>query len=370
MMKEDIQNIYDYSRSRLEIIEKCNIKTINFNKQNNELLLIFSEIGLNKEDLKIENLKNHWKEIEKRDYELNPNYCKWCGKKLPFEKRFSMCCNRSCAVAYSNHNKGPRSEETKKKIGQGVKNSEKYKINNAKGVLKRKETLIKKNINKSKDKLYIKKEKNKYNIIHIYTCKECGKQFENSDIRNITSIIYCSKECKHKYLSEHTGGYRVGSGFSKNGWYKGIRCDSTWELAFLIYHLDNNLYIERCKEERKYIYNGQERIYYPDFITDKGIVEIKGYKTDQSEEKRKQNSDIINIFKEDIQFYLDYVKEKYDKPLIELYDNSKPQYNFLNNSKYIWMHNNELKQNTMIYPEKYEEYVNLGWIHGRKKYNK
>ena len=51
-----------------------------------------------------------------------------------------------------------------------------------------------------------------------------------------------------------SGGYRMNSGRGKKGWYKGIFCDSSWELAFLVYHLEHNLYIERCKEKRKYFY--------------------------------------------------------------------------------------------------------------------
>ena len=42
---------------------------------------------------------------------------------------------------------------------------------------------------------------------------------------------------------------------------------------------------------------------------------------------------------------------------------------FLNNEKYIWMHNDSLQKNTMIYPIKYEEFIKLGWVRGRKKYN-
>lgn len=285
--------------------------------------------------------------------------CKKCGKEYilnltdkEFENgKYSKFCSRSCA------NSRQHSEETKKKIGNHVKNSEKYKINNLLAIQKRV---------KEKDNNAIF-DKNGYKI-HYYICKECGKEFTNIQKRNINSIKYCSKECKHKYLSEHTGGYRIGSGHSKSGWYKGIRCDSTWELAFLIYHLDNNLYIERCNEKRTYIWNGKKHIYYPDFITDKGIIEIKGYKTNQSEEKRKQNPDIINIFKDDIKFYLDYVKEKYDKTLVELYDNSNPKLDFLNNEKYVWVHNDKLQKNKMIYPAKFTEYNENGWVHGRKKY--
>ena len=46
-------------------------------------------------------------------------------------------------------------------------------------------------------------------------CKYCGNEFTIFDIRNIRGRTYCSKECKHKYLSEHTGGYREGSGRGK-----------------------------------------------------------------------------------------------------------------------------------------------------------
>ena len=33
-------------------------------------------------------------------------------------------------------------------------------------------------------------------------------------------------------------------GNAKQGWYHGIHCDSTWELAFLVYYTEHNLYIE------------------------------------------------------------------------------------------------------------------------------
>ena len=37
------------------------------------------------------------------------------------------------------------------------------------------------------------------------------------------------------------GGYKPGSGRGKQGWYKGYWCDSSWELAFVMYCLYNNL---------------------------------------------------------------------------------------------------------------------------------
>lgn len=318
---------------------------LNPNNTEEKLKKRYKEISLkvSKTIIKNHKIKFQQEELTRKERKL---ICKNCGKEYilnltdkEFESnKYTKFCSRSCA------NTRHHSEETKKKISEKIKKI----IVESPDVFKR----------------FFIKTPNTY----FTTCKYCGKELKYIGAKNYKQ--YCSKECKHKYLSEHTGGYRIGSGHSKSGWYKGIRCDSTWELAFLIYYLDNNLYIERCSEKRTYIWKGKKHIYYPDFITDKGIIEIKGYTTEQSEEKRKQNPDIINIFKEDIQFYLDYIQNKYGKPLVELYDNSKPNINFLNNDKYIWMHNESLRKNTMIYPEKYEEYINNGWKHGRKKFEK
>ena len=100
-------------------------------------------------------------------------------------------------------------------------------------------------------------------------------------------------------------------GNSKQGWYKGIHCDSTWELAFLVYHIENNLFIKRCDKQFKYIFNNEEHIYIPDFITNEGIIEIKGRFNKQALEKQKQYPEIIIYDKEKIKFYLDYVINKY-----------------------------------------------------------
>ena len=266
------------------------------------------------------------------EYKCN---CEKCGKEYivniaqeQFENgKYKKNCSRSCANGHI------VSEETKRKISESVKNSDKVKL----AVIKQYKT---------------------------YICKVCGKEFKMTDNRNVSGRQYCSLECKHKYLSEHTGGYRNGSGHGKSGWYKGIHCDSTWELAFLIYHLDNNLKIERCKEQRKYIYNGIEHTYFPDFVTDKGIIEIKGYSTPQWEAKQEQNKDVITLYKKDIQPYINYVKEKYGNNLEILYDGINPKkiLNLENHWK-IWVHND--KEQLFINPELYDEYISKGYVHGR-----
>lgn len=117
----------------------------------------------------------------------------------------------------------------------------------------------------------------------------------------------------------NNGGYRKGSGRGKQGWYKGIYCDSSWELAFVIFHLDNNIKIERYSGIRKYIFENKERNYYPDFIVNNVIYEIKGFETEQSKAKLLHNNDITLIDKISIKPYLEYVINKYGKDFIKLY---------------------------------------------------
>lgn len=204
------------------------------------------------------------------------------------------------------------------------------------------------------------------NKLKIYECKYCHSKFNMHDKRDTGGRQYCSSKCRTMWLKENcyskTGGYREGSGKSKSGWYKGIYCSSTWELVFLIYHLDHNLPIKRCTFYRTYEYNGVSHKYYPDFITNEGIIEIKGFRTKQWEAKQQANPDIITLYKEDIQKYIDYVKLKYTCVFEELYDDSKPIDKILNR-RYYWVHNCE--NETMIPYDKLDEYLDNGWIKGR-----
>lgn len=272
--------------------------------------------------------------------------CKKCGKEYTLELseniynkgKYRKYCSRSCA------NSRVLTDEIKQKISNSVK------------------TLV--DANPESFKFYT-----------TYICKNCGKEFKMTDNRNTTGRRYCSNECKNEWLNNNwktkLGGYRKGSGQGKSGWYKGIYCDSSWELAFAIYHLDNNLPIQRCTEHRKYIFENKEHFYIPDFITDDGIIEIKGYRTKQWDIKEKNNPDIKVLYAEDIKFYLDYVIQKYGNDYIKLYDNSNPKLNQnIYNQKFVWVSNPVTGERTMITPNKFEEYINNGWIKGRIKFNK
>ena len=117
------------------------------------------------------------------------------------------------------------------------------------------------------------------------------------------------------------GGLRKGSGRGKKGWYKGFWCDSSWELAFVIYNLEHNITFERNREGFEYIFEGEKHKYYPDFIIENEYYEIKGYRTKQLEVKISQFEHILNVIDNlHIKPYLDYVISKYGEDFIRLYE--------------------------------------------------
>jgi hypothetical protein len=159
-------------------------------------------------------------------------------------------------------------------------------------------------------------------------CKVCGKKV------GIKSKHFICSSCsgKSKERSENikiavkgkVGGYRENSGRGKMGRYKGYFCQSSYELAFVIYCLDHNIKIERNNTGFVYVYNEKEHKYYPDFkLEDGSYVEIKGFSTSQWREKIKQfPSDLkINVlYSNDLIEVFSYVEEKYGKNFVELYE--------------------------------------------------
>ncbi len=110
------------------------------------------------------------------------------------------------------------------------------------------------------------------------------------------------------------------------GWYKGFWCDSSWELAWVVYNLEHNVKFKRNKEGFEYQYKEKKRKFYPDFIIDEIYYEIKGrrnYKAldIKNKEKIKQfKKELKVLYSKDIQPYLKYVKTKYGTNFISLYE--------------------------------------------------
>jgi len=141
----------------------------------------------------------------------------------------------------------------------------------------------------------------------------------------------CSSNCNQEirsrlaaqgvYKVSGSGGYRKGSGRGKSGWYKSIWCDSSWELAYVMYHLDNNIPITRCRETFSYVFEDQSRKYTPDFVVDNKIIEIKGVWTDRERAKIKQCPVDIKIIDEEyIKPYIEHAKNIYGENFIDYYE--------------------------------------------------
>ena len=149
-----------------------------------------------------------------------------------------------------------------------------------------------------------------------------------------TTCLYCNKEIIHKksevkkyhakcYL-KCSGGYRKGSGVGKKGWYKNYWCDSSWELAWIIYNIDHGIKFKRNTKKFQYNYNNCIRYYIPDFIVDDIYYEIKGFKTNQTEEKIKQfEHKLVVLYKKDLEYIFKYVISNYGKNYINLYSVDK-----------------------------------------------
>lgn len=139
-----------------------------------------------------------------------------------------------------------------------------------------------------------------------YACKE--------NIRQKISIT------AKKYHSTHENN-SVGKG--KRGWYKGIHCQSSWELAYVIYQLEHGINIIRNKKGFKYTWNGSEHTYYPDFYLPdlNQYIEIKGYYSDRDKCKIEQFvGNILVLQRPQLQYILDYVSSFYGDDYIKLYE--------------------------------------------------
>jgi hypothetical protein len=66
------------------------------------------------------------------------------------------------------------------------------------------------------------------------------------------------------------GGYERGSGRGKKGWYRGHWCDSTYELAFVVWALDHEIPFVRNLEFFPYEYQGKVMRWTPDFSSRTG----------------------------------------------------------------------------------------------------
>lgn len=243
--------------------------------------------------------------VSSKLWKAKQHYCECCGKLMIEKFGSGRFCSRACANSHKH------SEETKQKI------SNKLKVVASGCVLKSKQNSI--------EIIEKYKKSPKYCVI-------CGKELTYNQRFNKT----CCEKCKNELLRQTTtaavklhGGNLNSTRNAKYGTYNGIECDSSYELAYVIYCIDHNISIKRNNQGFKYTYQGEPHIYYPDFIVNNTYIEIKNYWTEQVQAKIDcfpKNLNYQIIYKNKIKKYINYCKKVYGNNFTELYDKDKPSY--------------------------------------------
>jgi hypothetical protein len=229
--------------------------------------------------------------------------CDHCGGEMPWAKRNNRFCNRSCSASFTNKQRKPRSQDSRNRTSRSVKTA--IDGTAPEELYRRKKVSA---IHSASRKL----------IIVDKSCVICSTIFTPSNRNAVRQT--CSTECQRTLAQNNALKQKVHGG-GKKGRYRGFHCDSTYELAYLIYHLDHNIPITRCDEIRDYIYREKNCKYQPDFIVGGEIIEIKGYMSNRARAKLDQNTDIVLIDSTDIKPYITYVIDTYNvKCVSELYE--------------------------------------------------
>jgi hypothetical protein len=241
-------------------------------------------------------LNKKYSEKKEIDYYDNPKRCVNCSEVIPFKKKNqNNYCSIKCSAIYLQKNGGNRkySEEDRKKISEWAK------------------------------KYAFRPKKTGKDVKCIY----CDNIFYKNKASTRTA---CSKKCYYEYAKSNNllknrgmGGLRLKGGRGKQGWYKGYFCNSSWELAWVIYNLDHNIKFQRNTCGFPYIYQDKKFKFFPDFImeSDNNYVEIKGYMDEKNQAKIRCFPYKLTVLdKLNIKTYLDYVQNKYGKDFISLYE--------------------------------------------------
>lgn len=245
--------------------------------------------------------KNHNTQKQK-EYEATPKVCKNCGE--TYYKNWaktvkSEFCSRECARSYSTKIKR---DEISKKVSDKLKGRLVGYAANMTGHSSLEEAMVEyyKNPNK---------------------CEFCGciLPYEKRFLKNCSSV--CQKDMLRKWIIDNKdelkkkgfcGGYRKGSSRGKSGYYKGIWCDSTYELVYLIYNLDNGIDIRRNTLKFPYRHNGKNHEYIPDFRVNGELVEIKNFWTEVVQVKLECVPEKISIlYYDELEEMMQFVDEKY-----------------------------------------------------------
>lgn len=168
-----------------------------------------------------------------------------------------------------------------------------------------------------------------------FVCEFCGKVWETTKSNYANHIKYWCEKNPNKQIAHHRlteegrkrlseiakrrgiGGFVSNSkgGKEKKGYYKGLYCMSSCELAFVVYNLDKGEVVEQCKEHFDYEMNGEKHSYTPDFKIGDIYYEIKGWHRPDTDFKvdafPKDKTLVLLEGRVQNEIYIKYAKEKY-----------------------------------------------------------
>ena len=169
------------------------------------------------------------------EYAKNPKFCPECNKQLDYGK--PKFCNSSCAAKFSNKNRGPRSDETRKRIASSVTKSNLIKYPN---------------------------KKNPEEFVNV-TCQICNTIFT----KKITSHQkMCSDSCRKQHQKNWVQQKIAAGTFS--GWKSRTKLEPSYPEKYFIEVL-NDLNVAYQREHKI-------GTFFADFlISEKLVLEIDGH---------------------------------------------------------------------------------------------
>lgn len=178
----------------------------------------------------------------------------------------------------------------------------------------------------------------KYGVEHYMQLKEI-KEKQKLSIRKHYGVDYPlqNEEIKNKVLMTNIKRYggasplcshEIRSKARAKYFYDNLFFDSGAELAYYLWLKDNNVEFEYHPKPISYVdCDGVKRKYFPDFLVEGKLVELKGdlWWENASKEKKETIEKCTSkiLFKKDYKQYLEYVREKYGKDFLKEHKKKK-----------------------------------------------
>lgn len=194
----------------------------------------------------------------------------------------------------------------------------------------------------------------KYGVENVFSSKDFQDKIKQTNLQkygcenphsNLDIQQKIKETCMQKYGGIGFGAPLLRDKYKRKYKYDDLLFDSQWELAFYIYHKDNNIPIQKEPCSFEYTYDEKTYTYFPDFKVNDELIEIKGghllneeghwcnpYDHSQDEKyEAKYQCALKNNVKilTNVDEYMQYVENKYTKDFLSLF-NTTLEFPYLN----------------------------------------